>query len=276
MLIAQITDPHMVPKESHWLSQPETEIRERFVRVIEYINRLHTRPDVVVLTGDATDEGDAASYQHLKELLQPLKTPFFVIPGNHDRREAMRAAFSHHAYMPKTGFIHYAVEEYPVRLVCLDTLVEGEHLGLLCKERMEWLEKTLEAEPEKPTLIFMHHPPAKTGTKLFDTMICFAPPQLESLVREHHQVLGIMTGHYHHLCITSFGGKSCFLAPSIAPVHYFAHPEDDQVSALELEDPAITFHYWHEGSRLRSHVVRVKDQVRRIDWKMIQENRQRN
>ncbi len=159
MLIAQISDLHIVEKGAEWLSQPTTEIKERLIKTIATLNELTPRPDVVLLTGDATEDGKAQSYAHLMELLALLEIPLFVVPGNHDRREAMREAFKDTSFMPSSGFIQYAIDEYPVRLIGLDTLEEGKDFGHLCETRLSWLEKTLEQDREKPTLIFMHHPP---------------------------------------------------------------------------------------------------------------------
>jgi Icc protein len=269
MLIAQITDTHIVEKNKDWLSEPLTKTRERLTKVISYLNQLDPLPDAVLLTGDASDTGTEAAYSHLKELLRPLKASLYIIPGNHDSREEMRKAFSIQPYMPPEGFIHYAIDDYPVRLIGLDTHVPGEDFGRICEARLNWLEQTLTREDKKPTLIFMHHPPVKTGTKVFDNILCLASPKFEELIEKNSHLLGIVTGHYHHLCVASFGSKVCFIAPSVAPVHFFAHPQDDHVTALELEDPAITFHKWHGGNLLTSHVVRIKDEKRRIDWSLI-------
>jgi len=67
----------------------------------------------------------------------------FMIPGNHDARDAMRAAFPEHRYLPADGFLQYTVEGLPVRLIALDTLVEGKGHGELCDERLDWLEARL-------------------------------------------------------------------------------------------------------------------------------------
>lgn len=270
MLIAQITDTHIVDKNGHWLSVPSTKTSERLARVVSYINELQHRPDVVLLTGDVSDTGTQASYLHIKELLEPLKTPLYVIPGNHDCRQEMRKAFFSESYMPAEGFIHYTIDTYPVRLIGLDTHVSGEDFGQLCEERLGYLHQAISKKDKKPSLIFMHHPPAKTGNKLFDLINCKTTLQFEKLIGQQDNLLGIVTGHYHHLCVTSCQGRLCFIAPSVAPVHYFANPEeDDHVTALELEDPAITFHQWHGGNVMTSQVVRLKEQNHRIDWELI-------
>ena len=56
-------------------------------------------------------------------------------------------------------FFHYAVEDDPIRLVGLDTSVPGHHHGMMCEERLRWLDETLSAQPDRP-MIFMHHPPS--------------------------------------------------------------------------------------------------------------------
>ena len=208
------------------------------------------------------------SYRHFQELIEPLKIPLFVIPGNHDNRETMRKSFSDLSYMPKERFLHYAIEDFPVRLIGLDTLVEGEDYGQLCEERLSWLEKTLESEHKKKTFIFMHHPPIKVGAKAFDTKYtCHLAPGFEDLIRKNDSILGIAAGHYHHLCASAFGGKPCFVAPSLAPTHYFAHPDDDDPTALELDDPTITLHKWLGDRAMSTHVVRLKQNYHRVGWK---------
>ncbi len=266
MLIAQITDTHILEKDKHLYLDPSTQVKERLSRVVSYINSLNPLPDVVLLTGDATDEGTIEAYEHLIEILNLLKVPYYVIPGNHDRREVMRGAFQEE-YMPQTGYLQYAIDFYPVRLIGLDTLIEGEGSGVLCMERLEWLVNTLKQKPEKPTLLFMHHPPVKNGVKLFDELYCDTPPQFEELIQKSPQVIGILSGHYHHLCMTTFGGKMCLMAPSVAPVHYIAHPEDNELTAIELEDPAVALHEWREGKFFTTHIRRVKESYKRLDWK---------
>src|SRR5882762_4144952 len=64
-----------------------------------------------------------------------------------NRLEPLPAAFAADGYLPADGFLQYAIEDYPVRLVALDTLVPGEGGGLLCGERLAWLDQALASAP---------------------------------------------------------------------------------------------------------------------------------
>lgn len=257
MIIAQITDTHILPKDQSWLQMPETDVTNRLKRVVERLNKLHPKPDVLLLTGDATDAGDKESYQHLKEILRPLTMPVFIIPGNHDNREEMREAFSDKSYMPQKGFIQYAIDDYPVRLIGLDTLVPNEVYGLLCKERLRWLEETLKENPSKPTLLFMHHFPMKVGQKCVDTLICQMEGDFEKLIGSSPQILGIVAGHYHKLTVTLIGGKVCFVAPSIAASHHFASDEDMQPISIDLVSPSLALHRWMGDFKMVSESLQI-------------------
>lgn len=253
MIIAQITDTHILPPGQDWLQKPETKVNERLIRVVEHLNSLVPRPDVLLLTGDTTETGGKEAYQYLKEILQPVTMPLYIIPGNHDDREELRAAFSEEIYMPQNGFIQYVIDDYPVRLIALDTHVPNEDHGLLCTNRLLWLKEKLR-ETSKPTLIFMHHFPMKVGLRIFDNMLCHVEGDFENLIQSSPHVLGIVAGHYHKTCTCLFGGKICFVAPSVAPSHYFETAEDQHVSAIDLVAPSFTLHQWMGGFQMISEV----------------------
>ena len=66
-----------------------------------------------MITGDLVESGSRDEYAMLGELLSELSAPSFVIPGNHDEREAFRAAFIDHPYLPRVGPLHYCIERLP-------------------------------------------------------------------------------------------------------------------------------------------------------------------
>src|SRR5260370_38914657 len=98
MLIAQLSDPHVRPDGV--LYQDVVDSTAMFAAAIAHLNGLDPRPDLVLLSGDLVDKGEADEYAHLRKLLAGLSIPILVIPGNHDDREALRQAFRDHAYLP--------------------------------------------------------------------------------------------------------------------------------------------------------------------------------
>lgn len=264
MIIAQISDTHIVAKDQEWKGLPKTQIARRLKLVVNHLNTLDPKPDVVLLTGDAVDDAGLEGYAYLKEILKPLSIPLYIIPGNHDDREDMRVAFQQESYMPSEGFIHYVIDDYPVRLVALDTVITGQPHGILCHEQIDWLSRVLQENRSKPTLIFMHHPLIKIGQKLLDQVNCHTPADFEGLIASFPNIIGIISGHYHKACAIIFGETLCFVGPSVAPVHYFEKASDEETKVIELNHPSFVLHKWMGDSHLLSEVVQTVEPDKRL------------
>ena len=91
MLIAQITDTHI--KLPGRLAYKKVDTAAMLRRCVQELLALSPQPDIVLLTGDLVDLGRPEEYEHLKSILAPIRQRIIAIPGNHDEREAMRAAF---------------------------------------------------------------------------------------------------------------------------------------------------------------------------------------
>jgi predicted MPP superfamily phosphohydrolase len=92
MIIAQITDLHVRPRGV--LAYGGLDTTAMLGRAMTAIAALDPAPDCVIATGDLADCGLADEYRMLDELFAQLSMPVFAIPGNHDRRDAMRAALA--------------------------------------------------------------------------------------------------------------------------------------------------------------------------------------
>src|SRR6266849_8117110 len=89
--IAQISDLHITLPDT--LAYGRVDTAKALERCVAALNEFDPAPDFVVISGDLADTPTAEEYQYLKRLLAPLQLPFAGIPGNHDSRELMRAAF---------------------------------------------------------------------------------------------------------------------------------------------------------------------------------------
>jgi 3',5'-cyclic AMP phosphodiesterase CpdA len=214
MLIAQISDTHILEKSSDQAVGASR--AENLRRCIADINRHGV--DLVIHTGDSVQNGEAEEYAHLREILADLEAPLYLIPGNRDRHGALRDALNHLSYLPRDGdFLHYVVEDHPIRLVALDSVVAEERKGVFCARRLAWLEETLAREPDKPTLLFMHHPPFDIEPHYVGG---YRRPQeaedLAAVVSRHPQVARLLCGHVHCLHRTAWGGTVATTMPSVA------------------------------------------------------------
>jgi len=215
MIIAQLSDTHILAGSS---AHPMAASRaENLRRCIADINARGA--DVVIHTGDSVQHGLAEEYVRLREILAELEAPLFLVPGNRDRREALRAAFAHAPYLPKNGsFLHYAVEDFPMRLIGLDSVDAGERKGAFCAERRAWLEAALAQRPHKPTLLFLHHPPFDIASPPYTAG--YRNPQdttdLASVVGRHSQVRKMICGHVHFAHQAAWAGTAAATMPSVA------------------------------------------------------------
>ena len=55
-----------------------------------------------------------------------------------------------------------------MRIIAVDTCRPGRHHGEVDGSTLSWLERTLLADREKPTLVLMHHPPFACGIPYLD------------------------------------------------------------------------------------------------------------
>ncbi len=242
MLIAQISDLHVRADGKPLSGVVDT--RAALDACIDHVAGLDPRPDLVLATGDLTQDGLPEDYALLRAAFGRLPMPVFAIPGNHDSRAALREAFADEGYLPETGaFLHYAVDRYPLRLIGLDTVIAGEVGGRACPARLRWLEERLSEQPGRPTVIFMHHPPFATGIGFMDRPPFDGAADLERLIGRFPNVRLVTCGHVHRAIQTRWAGTLATVAPSVI-FQMALELTEDAPSAFVLEPPAIALHLW--------------------------------
>lgn len=260
MLICQLTDLHVRARGVAANRVSETNMfTERACRVVA---AFRPRPDVVLITGDLTECGLEAEYANLSAILsRTLSLPVYVVPGNHDRRENLRRGLGHLPGVTADPlFVQYAVEDNPVRLVMLDTLVPGAGHGALSAAQLEWLDRTLAAQPSKPTLVGMHHPPFVTGIPHMDKIALLDQEAFRAVIARHRQVRRIVCGHHHRPIVGQCAHAIVSIAPSVAhQVELTFDPANP--GAFNFEPPAFQLHKWLQLDEFVSHTVYI-DQFR--------------
>jgi 3',5'-cyclic-AMP phosphodiesterase len=242
--IAQISDLHI--KSPGLLAYGRVDTARALERCVAVLNEFDPKPDLVVISGDIADTPTAGEYEHLKRLLGPLKLPFVGIPGNHDSRELMRAAFPDAGYAFSSGPLNQMIAAGPLDLLLLDSSVHGQPHGDLDGATLRWLEAMLASSPDRPALLFMHHPPFAAGIWHMDRQNLLNASEFALIVRRHPSVRLIATGHIHRAVVTMFAGAVTTICP--APNHAVdLDLAELRGPSFKVEPPAFHLHCWFPG-----------------------------
>ena len=266
MLVAQLTDLHLPLPGSPPKYGKDAAVE--FAAAIRRLNELSVAPDVVIITGDLVDSGEAAEYDRVAEILGDLNHRSLLIPGNHDARGPMRSrlADDHPELSQCDDFIQWVIDDLPVRLIGLDTLIPGRGTGELCEDRLAWLAEQLARGGDRPTMIAMHHPPFDTGVWWMDRMgMERGHGELRKMVEAHPNVVRILCGHQHRSVTTNWGPTVLSICPSAwtqllldlgpeAPPHGIAEPG------------AIQLHRW-TGTNLVTHTEYIHRLAEPVDFR---------
>lgn len=249
MIICQLTDMHIRAPGS--LAYGRVDTNRFFSQAIDELAGLRPAPDVYVLTGDLTDFGRADEYQTLAEGVARLAKPVYLLPGNHDERQAMREAFPDHRYLQGAEpFIQYRIDLGGLALITLDTVVPKHSHGELDRTRLDWLREQL--DDSTPTVIAMHHPPFLTGIGHMDRIgLLQGTGELEQLLRRYTNIERIICGHLHRSIQVRFANTFASTCPS--PAHAVTLDlTPDGPSSYRFEPPGYQLHVWQHG-RLLTH-----------------------
>ncbi|HET7190561.1 MAG TPA: metallophosphoesterase [Pseudolabrys sp.] len=214
MIIAQISDTHIA------VDAPDADRRIRdFALTIADINTLDPAPDVIVHTGDIVHNGRQDEYTQAMAILATAHAPVYVLAGNKDNRTNLREAFSAGEYLSaKSDFIDYAVDDFPVRLIALDTLSSTSNKGDFCNERIGHLIDLIDADATRPIAVLMHHPPFEV--RVGPDPLNFETPEILSELRHallrSGQIVAIFSGHVHRAAAGHVGSIPATVVPCIA------------------------------------------------------------
>lgn len=190
LLVAQITDIHLTDDPQQLVMGVNTEVSYR--AVLELVRNLQPAPDLLLLTGDLTQDGDTPAYARLRQSLESLGIPAYCLPGNHDTVSIMAKELRGCALLwdscLQTGGWHF---------VPLNSTIAGQVHGYLDPENLARLDRQLSQHPDLPTLIALHHPAISLGCNWIDKSGLQNRDQFWQICDRHPQIKVIISGHAH-------------------------------------------------------------------------------
>lgn len=212
-LLIQISDSHLLADPGGRVAAVPT--GDTLRAVLDYIKENEPEPASIVLTGDLADDESAGSYQRLADYLGPWQHRCRFIPGNHDHPQRLREAFPNR--IPGSeGAVTFTERAGDWRLLGCDSNVPGELHGEIGMDQLDWLGDALARQLERPTLVFVHHPPGAVGAERLDTLGLRNPGPLLELLRNAPQVHAVVCGHVHQAFDGLVDGVRMITTPSTA------------------------------------------------------------
>jgi Icc protein len=244
--IVQLTDLHLTKAPDG--RTRGVDVWENLRNVLAQVRRDLGPVDLMVLTGDLANERRPETYARLRETVGEWIDRLRVVPGNHDHREMVRAAFGDRL-LRGAGTLNFVEEVGAFRILGLDTLRPRRIHGRLGETQLRWLREEL-GRSSAPALLFMHHPPVSVGTWWLDRDLLRDHDALREIVR-HTPVHAFFCGHVHQPCSGGFGGADVWTTPSTA---YQFLPGSLLPASLRSAAPAFRVIDLEEGC-VSTHVV---------------------
>ncbi|HEY5789650.1 MAG TPA: phosphodiesterase, partial [Gammaproteobacteria bacterium] len=205
--LTQFSDLHLLGDPGQTLRGVDT--AATFAETLDAAATAIRRADLLLLTGDLAEHGEAAAYARLRRQLAGLAARPFAVPGNHD--DAARLA----RCLPASGARRVAALALGNwRLLLLDSALPGHSAGRLDRRQLDWLRRQLRRQRRQPTLVILHHPPLPLGTRWLDAIALQNGSLLRRLLAPFAQVRGVVCGHVHQAHDRRRGGVRYLATPS--------------------------------------------------------------
>lgn len=232
--LIHISDTHVGPDRDFEVRGAQS--LARLEALVEIINGLDFTPDLVIHTGDVTNDPDPDAYRLASECLSRLRVPIYFATGNHDNARMMKDSLP---YFPRVPLVEdddrlcYRVDLPDLRLYVLDGKVpesEGPH-GRLPENQLRALRDELSTWPGE-FAVFLHFPPLPIGSRWIDEHLLLRNG--EAL----HQLLvsagigrnrGVYFGHLHR-GLQIYRDGILYSAVSSPACQFSVGPNDEEVA----------------------------------------------
>jgi len=207
ILIAQITDCHLPadPQQRYRGINPY----ENLKALLKKVETLE--PDLVLASGDLSEDGSRASYEALQQMLKPLDVPVLALPGNHDDADLLAKMF------PGSPVDKISVSEHgPWQVIRLNTCLPGKPEGRLGEKVLTELENQLLSNARQPRFIALHHQPVTVGSPWIDKYRLFDPEDFLYLLDQYPAVKVVAWGHVHQVFEINRNDTALLGSPSSA------------------------------------------------------------
>lgn len=253
--ILQITDCHLGRDRDETLLGLRT--ADSLTDVLHKARSDEGRFDLVLVTGDISNDGTPESYDRFLRLTRKNlpSTPIAWLEGNHDCPAAMRQIQT----TPPLSR-HLSIGGW--RLILLNSRVPFEERGELPQSELERLEALLSAEPEAPTMIFLHHQLVPVGSAWLDQYVVSNAADFFAITDRFTNIKAISWGHVHQAFHKLRNGVDLIATPSTG-IQF--KPLRDEFM-VDNTMPGYRVYELFANGTYQSEITRVDEHIYNIDY----------
>lgn len=248
MTVLHLSDPHLFADRGSTLLGVNT--NESLMAVLEDIDNRNIHPDLIVVTGDISQDYTPESYQNFVQYLSRYNKPVFSLAGNHDERPKLKQYLSTSLFSTAEQLI---TEHW--QILMLNSHVPGKVHGEISQDELVWLKKCLDENSDLPTMIFTHHHPVPVGSMWLDKIGIENGQELVELLSQYSQVQMCAFGHVHQSSAVEHKAVDYRSVPSTC-VQFKKHSKDFSASA---EKPGYNIYHCHKNGQIKVESFRVND-----------------
>lgn len=247
LVLVQLTDSHLFAEaEGHLLGM---DTADSLRRVVELVLTEQPRVDLLLASGDLSQDGSLESYQRFAELIAPIPAPSRWFAGNHDESLVMQLACA------GSECLEMVTDLGNWRLITLDSSIPGTVFGQLDGDQLERLEAALAGAGERHVLLSFHHHPISVGCQWLDPIGLRNAEALFAVIDRYPNLRCILWGHVHQEVDLLRNDVRLLASPSTC-VQFAPGSEEFLVSS---EAPGYRWLQLHADGSLETGVSRVSD-----------------
>ncbi|MFO2463236.1 3',5'-cyclic-AMP phosphodiesterase [Pseudomonas sp. 15FMM2] len=253
-LLVQLSDSHLFADPDATLLGMNT--HNSLQRVIDLVQAQQPQIDLLLATGDLSQDGTLESYQAFRSQTAKIPAPARWIPGNHDEPGVMAQATMGSALLEST------VDVGNWRVTLLDSAVPGSVPGYLADAQLQLLARSLSEAPARHHLVCFHHHPVSIDCAWMKPIGLRNPEALFAVLDRFPQVKAVLWGHVHQEIDRQRNGVRLLASPSTC-IQFAPGSDDFKVSE---EAPGYRWLRLYPDGRLDTGVERVAGFAFQVDY----------
>ncbi len=245
--LIQISDPHLFADESGSLLGVNT--RESFLATLDLIQANHLYIDLIIVTGDISQDLSAESYEFFAQAMKVFNCPIYCLAGNHDEVDALES-------LAEAGHIktNKQLDIKNWQILLAHSQVKGKVHGLISSDEMHWIQQQLNTN-DSNALVFTHHHPVYSNADWIDDIGIKNCEEFTAMLSEFKQVKACGFGHIHQDLSVTQQNIDYYSAPSTC----IQFKQNSSEFAVSEELPGYRIYHCYPSGKVETQVIRVND-----------------